>query len=175
VRGFGAAVLSLGGGIEYRDLALRKSGADLLVEVGNGERITLQDWYADPQHQVVKSMQVVAETMQGTYPAAFGALFADKVQWFDFGAIVTAFDTARAENANLGRWQMMDKLLGTHLGGSSSEALGGDLAYQYGVNGAFTGLGLGAVQELLGGTGFGTDAQQLRPLADLTQDDTKLA
>jgi hypothetical protein len=175
VRGVGAAVLSLGGGIEYQDLALRKSGADLLVEVGGGERITLKDWYADPQHQVVKSLQVVAETMQGTYPGAYGALFADKVQWFDFSAIVAAFDDARAANSNLGRWQMMDKLLVAHLGGSGSEALGGDLAYQYGLNGAFTGLGLGAVQEVLGGAGFGSDRQQLRPLTELADGDTKLA
>jgi Ca2+-binding RTX toxin-like protein len=174
VRGAGAAVVSLGGGIEYRDLALRKSGADLLVEVGAGERITLKDWYADPQNQVVKTMQVVAETMQAPYPATHGALFAQKVQWFDFSAIVAAFDEARTTTANLGRWQMMDQLLVTHLGGSSSEALGGDLAYQYGLNGGFTGLGLGAVQEVLGAGGFGTDGQALRPAGELTADDTKL-
>jgi len=96
------------------------------------------------------------------------------VQWFDFSAIVAAFDDARATNLNLGRWQMMDKLLVTHLGGSSSEALGGDLAYQYGLTGAFTGLGLGAVQEVLGGAGFGADGQTLRPLSELTDGDTKL-
>jgi Ca2+-binding RTX toxin-like protein len=175
VRGVGAAVLSLGGGIEYRDLALRKSGADLLLEVGGGERITFQDWYASPQNQVVATMQVVAETMQASYPATFGALFADKVQWFDFSAIVAAFDDARAANSNLGRWQMMDKLIGAHLGGSSDAALGGDLAYQYGLNGAFTGLGLGAVQDVLRGSGFGSERQTLRPLAELTKDDTKLA
>jgi len=174
VRGVGAAVVSLGGGIEYRDLALRKSGADLLVEVGAGERITLKDWYADPQNQMVKTMQVIAETMQAPYPATHGALFAEKVQWFDFSAIVAAFDEARTTTANLGRWQMMDQLLVTHLGGSSSEALGGDLAYQYGLNGAFTGLGLGAVQEVLGASGFGTDPQALRPLGELSADDTKL-
>lgn len=175
VRGVGTAVLSLGGGIEYRDLALRKSGADLLVEVGGGERITLKDWYADPQHQVVTTMQVVAETMQAPYPAAYGALFAEKVQWFDFSAIVAAFDGARASTANLGRWQMMDRLAAAHLGGSSSEALGGDLAHQYGLNGAFTGIGLGAAQDVLGAAGFGADRQALRPLAELTRDDTKLA
>jgi trimeric autotransporter adhesin len=174
VRGVGAAVVSLGGSIEYRDLALRKSGADLLVEVGAGERITLKDWYADPQNQMVKTMQIVAETMQAPYPATLGALFAEKVQWFDFSAIVAAFDEARTTTANLGRWQMMDQLLVTHLGGSSSEALGGDLAYQYGLNGAFTGLGLGAVQEVLGASGFGTDPQALRPLGELSADDTKL-
>jgi Ca2+-binding RTX toxin-like protein len=175
VRGVGTAVLSLGGGIEYRDLALRRSGADLLVEVGGGERITLKDWYADPQHRTVDTLQVVAETMQAPAPAASGALFAEKVQWFDFSAIVAAFDEARASTANLGRWQMMDRLVAAHLGGSSSEALGGDLAYQYGLNGAFTGIGLGAAQDVLGAGGFGTDRQGLRPLAELTRDDTKLA
>ena len=65
VRGTGDAVLSLGGGIRYQDLALRRSGDDLVVEVGNGERVTLGEWYADPQHQMVQTMQVIAEAMQG--------------------------------------------------------------------------------------------------------------
>jgi Ca2+-binding RTX toxin-like protein len=174
VRGVGEAVLSLGGGIEYRDLALRKSGADLLVEVGSGERITLKDWYANPQHQVVKTMQVVAEAMQAPYPPTLSALTADKVQWFDFSAIVAAFDDARAANPALGRWQMMDQLLTTHLAGASGEAIGGDLAYQYGLNGSFAGLSLGAAQQTLAGAGFGTDPQALRPLGELTSGDTKL-
>jgi hypothetical protein len=66
VRGTGDAVLSLGGGIRYQDLALRRSGDDLVVEVGDGERITLGEWYSDPQHQMVQTMQVIAEAMQGS-------------------------------------------------------------------------------------------------------------
>ena len=37
--------LSLGGGIQYADLALSKSGNDLILEVGNSDQITLSDWY----------------------------------------------------------------------------------------------------------------------------------
>jgi hypothetical protein len=34
-----AAVLSLGGGIDYQDLALRKTGNDLLVETGGQDSV----------------------------------------------------------------------------------------------------------------------------------------
>ena len=88
VRGTGDAVLSLGGGIRYQDLALRRSGGDLIVEVGNGERVTLGEWYADPQHQMVQTMQVIAEAMQGYGQASGNPLLDDKVEWFDFGALV---------------------------------------------------------------------------------------
>jgi len=35
----------------------------------------------------------------------------------------------------------MNTLLDAHLGGSDSEALGGDLAYRYGLSGSPAGLG----------------------------------
>jgi hypothetical protein len=163
VRGTGQAALSLGGGIRYQDLALRRSGDDLIVEVGNGERITLGEWYADPQHQMVQTMQVVAEAMQGYAQASANPLLDDKVEWFDFGALVAAFDDARQENRNIARWSMMNALLDAHLGGSDGAALGGDLAYQYGKAGSLAGVGLAAAQSVLEATGFGAEAQALTP------------
>ena len=41
----GKDVLSLGGGIRYDDLRLTRSGNDLIVGVGEGDRISLKDWY----------------------------------------------------------------------------------------------------------------------------------
>ena len=175
VRGTGDAILSLGGGIRYQDLALRRSGGDLIVEVGNGERVTLGEWYADPQHQMVQTMQVIAEAMQGYGQASGNPLLDDKVEWFDFGALVAAFDDARAANRNIARWSMMSELLDAHLGGSDGAALGGDLAYQYGKAGTLAGVGLPAAQSVLGAAGFGTDAQTLQPLAVVTDGTPKLS
>jgi Ca2+-binding RTX toxin-like protein len=173
VRGVGAVTLSLGGGIGYQDLALRKSGADLILDTGDGERVTFKDWYADPQHQVVKTLQVVAEAMQG-YQSGANLLFGEKLKWFDFSALVSAFDDARAANRNLGSWRIMDTLTAAHLGGSDTEAIGGDLAYLYGKTGALTGSGLDAVQQVLGGAAFGSERQTLQPLDQITSGDVKL-
>jgi Ca2+-binding RTX toxin-like protein len=174
VRGTGDAVLSLGGGIRYQDLALRRSGDNLVVEVGNGERVALGEWYADPQHQMVETMQVIAEAMQGYGQGSADPLLDDKVEWFDFGALVAAFDDARQANQNLTRWSMMSELLDAHLGGSDDAALGGDLAYQYGKAGTLAGIGLPAAQSVLGAAGFGVEAQTLQPLAAVPEGTPKL-
>jgi hypothetical protein len=92
----------------------------------------------------------------------------DKVEWFDFAALVAEFDEARQANRNLSRWTMMSALLDAHLGGSDGAALGGDLAYQYGKAGTLAGVGLPAAQAVLGASGFGTEAQKLNPLAEVT-------
>jgi Ca2+-binding RTX toxin-like protein len=175
VRGTGEAALSLGGGIRYQDLALRRSGDDLIVEVGSGERITLGEWYADPQHQTVQTMQVIAEAMQGYGQGSADPLLDDKVEWFDFGALVAAFDEARQANRNITRWSMMSELLDAHLGGSDDAALGGDLAHQYGKAGSLAGVGLGAAQSVLGAAGFGAEAQSLQPPGVVTEGTPKLS
>ncbi|MDI1278941.1 calcium-binding protein, partial [Methylobacter sp.] len=55
--------LSLGGGIRYADLALSKSGNDLIVETGNGDQVTLSAWYnTNANHKSVLNLQVIADT-----------------------------------------------------------------------------------------------------------------
>jgi hypothetical protein len=111
--------------------------------------------------------------MQGYNPGA-DPLFGQKVKWFDFTAVVSAFDDARAANRNLGSWQLMNKLAAAQLGGSDTAAIGGDLAYQYGRTGALTGIGADAAQQVLGGSGFGAQPQSLRPLDQISTGDVKL-
>jgi Ca2+-binding RTX toxin-like protein len=173
IRGTAAATLSLGGGIRYQDLFLRVSGDDLLLDVGGGERITFQDWYDSPANPSVVNLQFVVEAMQGYDPASPSALYADKVARFDFGEIVAAFDAARAAN-NVTRWQAMNSLLDAHVAGSDSAAIGGDLAYRYGLGGGLSGVAASAVQQIIGDSGFGTSAQDLNPLDALTQGTVKL-
>jgi hypothetical protein len=72
------------------------------------------------------------------------------------------------------RWTLMNALLDAHLAGSDDAALGGDLAYQYGMNGNLSGIATGAAQDVLGNSQFGTQAQSLRPLATLQEGPVKL-
>jgi hypothetical protein len=53
------------------------------------------------------------------------------------------------------------------LGGSDTEALGGDLAYQYGKNLSLAGIGSEPAQTLLASASFGSSAQALQSLASL--------
>jgi Ca2+-binding RTX toxin-like protein len=168
------ATLSLGGGIRYQDLALRKSGSDLVVEVGSGERIILDDWYRGRSNQSVKTLQVVAAAMPGFDQGGGDPLRDDKAEMFDFRAIVRAYDAAREADCELDRWKMMNQLLDTHLAGSDDAAIGGDLAYQYGLRGSLAGIGLIAAQEILGAPTFGAAPQALQSQGELAAGPVKL-
>jgi hypothetical protein len=51
------------------------------------------------------------------------------------------------------------------LGGSDTEALGGDLAYYYGRDGSLEGMSLRQAQDVLGASAFGSSPQLIKPLA----------
>jgi hypothetical protein len=96
------------------------------------------------------------------------------VEQFDFQALVAAYDAARTADPLLDRWTLMNALLDAHLAGSDDAALGGDLAYQYGLNGSLAGIATNAAHDVLGSAQFGTQAQQLRPLATIQEGLVKL-
>ena len=160
-------ILSLGGGITYSDLFLSKSGNNLVLETGGTDTITLKDWYAASTNRSVAKLQVITEPMAGYDPASSDALLAKKVQSFDFSALVGAFDAARAANSTLSRWQVMDALLTAHLAGSDTEAIGGDLAYRYGLSGSLTGIGFDNAAAIMSASQFAISGQTLQPLATL--------
>jgi hypothetical protein len=153
---------------------LRKSANDLIVETSATEQLTLKNWYADTGNQQFVTLQVIAEAMAGYSQSSPDPLRDDKVETFDFRALVSAFDQARAADAMMTRWAAMNALLDAHLAGSDESALGGDLAHQYGLNGTLAGIGTGAAQNVLGSSQFGTQAQQLQPLATLQEGAVKL-
>jgi Ca2+-binding RTX toxin-like protein/GH24 family phage-related lysozyme (muramidase) len=163
----GAKSVSLGGGIAYADLALRKSANDLVLETGGTESLTFKNWYAAASNQQFLTLQLIAEAMAGYDPQSADPLLAHKVQSFDFAALTSAFDAARAADPLLSRWALVDALLDAHLAASDDAALGGDLAYQYGANGTLAGIGTAAAQGVLGAAEFGVQPQTLRPLASL--------
>lgn len=135
-----ADTLSLGGGIRYADLTLRKSGSDLVLGVGNGEQITLKGWYASTSKRTVGSLQVLTEG--GDYQGgSLDRLYNSKAVVFDFIKLVAKFDAARGHNGNL-TWAVAGALPATLVEYSGTQARGGDLAYDYATASA-TGDSLG--------------------------------
>jgi hypothetical protein len=167
--------LSLGDGIGYDDLTLRKDGDDLVLELGNGDSINLKDWYADSINQTFEKLQLMLDEAEDFDPESGDPLRNQRVQTFDFRELVDQFDLARASNPSLNQWSMMSSLLDAHLAASDTEALGGDLAYYYGVNGGLTGIGIGSAQQVIASPGFGRDAQTLRPFNGLQDGFVKLS
>ena len=167
-------VLSLGGGIAYADIRLRKSGNHLMLDIGANDRVTLANWYASPDNRSVPTLQVIAEAMADFDAGGADPLRDHRVESFDFAGLAEAFDAARAATPGLTSWAIADALTQFHLSGSDSAALGGDLAYQYGRSGTLAGIGLTAAQAVLGEAQFGTQAQALRPLAGLQEGAVRL-
>ncbi len=165
-------VLSLGGGIRYEDLRFRKDGKDLILETGGSDRLVFEDWYKGKQSVV--TLQVVAEAMAGFSQTSGDPLRNDRVELFDFHQLVDAFDAGQAAKKNKDGWKLMSELLDAHLGGSDDSALGGDLAYRYGVTGSLEGMSWDVARDTVAASGFGAQKQTLQPLAPLQDDAIKL-
>jgi hypothetical protein len=151
--------ISLGGNFSYSDLSLTKSSNNLIIKMGISDQITLKDWYlSSPANKSVINLQVIAEAVQGFNLGGADALRDNKVETFDFAGLVAQFD-AEGATAN---WQLTDARLTAHLqSGSDTEAIGGDLAYQYGKNSNLTGMGLNNAQSVISTANFGQSAQAL--------------
>lgn len=125
-------VIALGGGIRYTDLLFRKSGNELIFNLGASESLTFHNWYASREHQGIDALQIV---LHGDYhPASDSPLNTMRIALFDFSALVTQFDDMRRANPRLLGWALTPALSHCHLGGHDSAALGGDTVLQYGRN-----------------------------------------
>ena len=69
---------------------------------------------------------------------------------------------------------MMNELLAAHLTGSDSAALGGDLAYRYGMTGTLAGMGWAAARDTVAAPGFGTELQTVHAPATVSSEPVKL-
>ena len=147
--------VSLGQGIRYADLALGKSGNDLVFHVGAGESITFKGWYSSTNARSVGTLQVLTEG--GDYVAGSTSALTDhKVELFNFAALAARFDQLRASTPSLSTWNMASSLELFSNGGSDSAAIGGDLAYAYGVAGSLAGLAAAPALALIGSPAFGS-------------------
>jgi Ca2+-binding RTX toxin-like protein len=165
--------LSLGGHFAFNDLALQKSGSDLILDIGASDSITLKNWYAGNQNIV--NLQVIESAMTDFASGSADTLRNSNVENFDFQQLVAAFDQAQAANPTLNLWSVTNSLLTVHLASSNSAALGGDLAYVYGTNGNLTGFGTTVAENQLSSSQFGTAPQTLNPWSTLNTGTAKLA
>ncbi|MGH8651004.1 MAG: hypothetical protein ACREYE_01970 [Gammaproteobacteria bacterium] len=167
--------LSLGGGIRYTDLSFSKSANDLVLGLGSAEQITLKDWYSTTaNNKSVVNLQMIAEAMADFDSTSSDPMRNNKVETFDFGGLADRFDQARAADSSLTSWSLTSALLDFHLSGSDTDALGGDLAYQYGKTGTLAAPGVTPVQPVLSHAQFATTSQTLQPLATLQEGIVKL-
>jgi hypothetical protein len=120
----------------------------------------------------VSTLQLITDGMSGP-----SALRDDAVEMFDFRELVNAFDSARRHNPGLSKWALTNGLTTFQLDGMSGDdaAMGGDLAYQYGVTGSLAGIAVSAAQAVVGASDFGSTTQQLHALDSLQDGLVKLA
>ncbi len=149
--------LSLGGGIGYADLAFERNNEDLILHVGNDEAITFSNWFNTSwrDNKAISTLQVVGNVQTSDSP------YNKRVEQFDFVGLANQFETALAADPDLTIWQLAPQLAEFHLGGSDTQAIGGDMAYLYGKNGNLDGLAEAELSAQLGDAQFGVSAQTL--------------
>lgn len=169
--GSGKDILSLGA-IAYADMVMSRSGSDLLLGLGQGDSMTLKDWYAGNKYRSVEKLQVATSDTDYT-PGSADEIGNQRVEVFDFARLVQRFDAARAADASQSAgWSVMNGLLDAHLQGSDTAALGGDLSFQYATAGSLAGIGIAAAQASL--AAGSADWQVLKPRAELEQGSVRL-
>jgi trimeric autotransporter adhesin len=166
--------LSLGGGIRYEDISIRRSGSDLYMDFNSQRTDSLRvvGYYnLSSNSRPNFTLQMLTEA-SGTFNAnSSDVLRDDKAELFDGTRLIRSFDTAYAANSSLRRgnpWAVMNSLLDAHLGGSDTAALGGDLAYQFGSqsSSSLAGMGMAAAGAVIADAAFATGWQTLnRPVA----------
>lgn len=164
--------LSLGGGLRYQDLSLSKDGDDLRLDTGGGNQLLFKDWYNG--HDNVVNLQMILDAGADYDSQSADPLKNKRVEGFDFAGLVGEFDAARAASPGLNSWALTNALLQYHLSGADDAAIGGDLAYQYGRNDGFTGIGVTSALDVVTQASFAGAAQQLRPFSGLQEGFSKL-
>jgi len=158
--------LSLGGGIQFGDLALIHQGNDLILQAGASDQITLKDWYASVDNHSIGNLQLIAGTTSSSNDKSDKSNN-NSVSSFDFTKLVASFDKAVAANSATDAWSLTNAHLDKHLETSSKKVLGGDLAWQYAINGDMAAVSLNAAQDILGSDSFGSNPQQVNKLSKL--------
>ncbi len=149
--------LTLGGGINFEDLQLSRSGNDLVLDIGISDQITFSGWYASADNRSVANLQIISGTVEED---ADDAEFETNVQVLDFGSLTSSFD----QSGSMDRWSVTHALLDRHLEESSDdeEAMGGEISVQYGLTGTLDAMRPGAIQDVLESSSFGRKPQELR-------------
>ena len=160
--------ISLGGGINFDDLALRQQGNDLILDIGAADSITFRDWYASADNQSVEKLQIISKSIEHAHDddhhddghKSKRSKLRANVHVADFGEMVEQFD----EGGAMDRWSIVNAELDKHLGHSNADAdaVGGAIAGQYALTGTLDLLSTGGIQDVLDSSKFGSKAQHLK-------------
>jgi hypothetical protein len=142
-----------------------------VLGTGGTDKLTLASWYAGSENRSVSQLQVIAEATPGSTIDNANALPANRFGVFDFSRLVAVFDAAGQVNG----WAIANALLDAHLFSTDTSAIGGDLAFYYGLKGSFANIGLGVAQDTLGAGAFGTSPQELHSLKEVLQGTARLS
>jgi VCBS repeat-containing protein len=129
--------ITLGGGIRYADLSLRKEGNDLVLDLGQGDSLSFKDWYLAAGKYTMGTLQVVTAASTDYAPGSTDPLRAKSVVAFDLAKLVQRFESARKANPSLGQRALVGDLGSAVLGSFDGKALGGDLAWRYAMTGSW--------------------------------------
>ncbi|MEQ1813297.1 MAG: putative Ig domain-containing protein [Candidatus Nitrotoga sp.] len=160
--------LSLGGGIHYDDLTFSRDGDNLILHTGTDELITFGSWFSAnwnnpsmPGNYSVHTLQIITEAMVGYDTQSADPLLNQRVRQFDFVGLASQFEAALAADPTLTAWQLAPHLSSFSMGGSGTQAIGGDMAYLYGNNGNLDGLSEVELRAQLSDVQFGIGVQTL--------------
>ncbi|MFP5441344.1 MAG: Ig-like domain-containing protein [Gammaproteobacteria bacterium] len=151
----GSLTLSLGGGISYQDLSLSRSGRDLVLGVGDGESVSLENWFGRDALRPQVTLQVITAAMAGFDAGGNDHLADQSAESFDFNAVAASWEANRKAT----QWSLMDALASTHLGGSDDAVIGGELAWHYGLTGSLSSANSPGARLQLTSASFGVDRQ----------------
>lgn len=153
IEGRGPVVLSLGGGIDIADVALGRQGADLVVDLRHGDRVSFADWFdgaGEPASLTVQTIRVDTASASSIRSARY-----------TFDDLLAEYRAANATGAQGDLWQPVRAQLDAHVTHAEAEALGGDVAAWYALRGGFDGLAWDTAQAALAGMSAGRSLQPL--------------
>jgi len=168
--------LSLGGGIELEDIALRSSDGELIIELGRGERahgrghggrdaLVLEGWEEAGAARPELVLQVVTAG-QKEHEDDDAPPGTAQVSLFDLGAVVRRYEAAREARDGEGedheeRWKAVDALLAARLAGGEDEAIGAAIAVRYALGAELAALPGSLTTALLADPRLGREPQPL--------------
>jgi Ca2+-binding RTX toxin-like protein len=151
--------LSLGGGIAYADLRFYVLYDRLILDTGAGDTISIS--YDQNYWTSISTLQIITEAMPGYNPASSNNLYNKRVQRFDFARLVEQFMAFHENDPMNTSWDLAPRLSGASLGGSNTVALGGAMAYQYGMYGSLGNLTEEEIRFQLSDGQFGATPQAI--------------
>jgi trimeric autotransporter adhesin len=168
-QGAAQVTISLGGGIKYEDITLRRSGSDLylVMNATSTDSIKIANYYGLVTNQRPSLALQMLNEPSGVYSASsLEQLRDNKTELFNANCLVADFDAGYLASSTLRKgnlWAVMGSLLNAHLSGSNTQAMGGDLGYQYGQSTGLAGMDMLAAGGALAEATFGVNPQNLNP------------